>query len=60
MSNGQKLVLYSIGLVLFSVSTVYSAHPSAPVMAYIAAASGSLGGFFVGAFAITITQGAKA
>ena len=52
MSTTQKVLLYGVGLILASIATVYQAHPTAPLMAYIASSAGSLGAFLVGAFAV--------
>lgn len=50
MQFGLKLALFLVGTALMSVSSVYTTHPTAPVMAYVAAVASSVGGVLVGTF----------
>ena len=45
-----KMTLTILGIVLGAISTVYTAHPNAPTMAYIAGAAAPVGAYLVGLF----------
>ena len=45
-----KVGISVVGLALITLSTTYAAHPTAPVMAYVATISGSVGSYLVGLF----------
>jgi len=45
-----KVTLSIAGAALVTISTTYTAHADAPVMAYVAAASGAVGMYLVGLF----------
>ena len=50
MNFGLKVTLFCVGTAMASIATTYNAHADAPLMAYIAAICGSVGGVLVGAF----------
>ena len=45
-----KVAASIVGMVLIAISTVYTAHPNAPVMAYVAAASSGVGAYLLGLY----------
>ena len=45
-----KVAASLVGMMLLAISTVYTAHPGAPVMAYVAAASSSIGAYLLGLY----------
>ena len=45
-----KIAASVAGMILLAISTVYTAHPSAPVMAYVAAASSGIGAYLLGLY----------
>lgn len=45
-----RLMLCIAGLCLYTFSGTYTANPNAPVIAYIAAVSGAVGGYLLGLF----------
>lgn len=48
-----KIALTISGIVLGSITTVYEAHPAAPLMAYIAGAGAPVGAYLVGLFQVS-------
>ena len=50
METWAKVTLSVAGAALVTISSTYTANPTAPVMAYIAACSGSVGMYLVGLF----------
>lgn len=61
MNFALKVTLFCVGTALLSIGATYNAHANAPVMAYFAAVSGSVGGVLTGAFMLNKPdQGDKA
>ena len=45
-----KMTLTIVGIVLGAISTVYTAHANAPVMAYVAGSAAPVGAYLIGLF----------